>query len=110
MMKGDVEQIEGDYVEFARHSAEEERRQHDLVAPCSGLFVEAGLETSDHVVEGQSLGHIIRDDTLKTEEIVSPVDGWLWAYGCRRPDCDVALPPQHPYAEEGDNLATVVEG
>ncbi|MFW6157176.1 MAG: succinylglutamate desuccinylase/aspartoacylase family protein, partial [Armatimonadota bacterium] len=109
MMEGEIEQIEGDYVEFARNSEEDEERQHELTAPCSGLFVEAGLETSDHVTEGQLLGHIIRDDTLETVEITSPIDGWLWAYGCHRADCDVALPPQHPYADEGDTLATVVE-
>ena len=110
MIEGKIEQIDGDYVEFARHDEEDEQRQHELTAPCSGLFVEAGLETSDHVTAGQLLGHIIRDDTLETVEIRSQVDGWLWAYGCFRPDCDVALPPQHPYAEEGDKLATVVEG
>jgi predicted deacylase len=109
MIEGDVEQLDGGYVEFSRHAQEDLKRQHELVAACSGLFVEAGLETSDHVTEGQLLGHILRDDTLETVEVRSPVDGWLWAYGCRRPDCDVALPPQHPYADEGDDLATVVE-
>lgn len=109
MIEGEIEQIDGDYVELARHDADDEARQHDLTAPCSGLFVEAGLETSDYVTEGQLIGHIIRDDTLETVEIHSPVDGWLWAYGCHRADCDVALPPQHPYADEGDKLASVVE-
>ncbi|MFW5867640.1 MAG: succinylglutamate desuccinylase/aspartoacylase family protein, partial [Armatimonadota bacterium] len=109
MIEGEIEQIDGDYVEFARHSEGDQRRQHEVVAPCSGLFVEAGLETSDHVNEGQRLGHILRDDTLETVEIPSPADGWLWMYGCNRPDCDVALPPQHPWADEGDKLATVVE-
>ena len=109
MIEGEIEQIDGDYVEFARHSEDDQRRQHEVVAPCSGLFVEAGLETSDHVTEGRRLGHIIRDDTLETVEILSPADGWLWGYGCNRPNCDVALPAQHPYADEGDALATVIE-
>jgi predicted deacylase len=109
MIEGDIEQIDGEYVEFTRHSDDEKQRQHELIAPCSGLFVEAALETSDHVTEGQLLGHIIRDDTLETVEIRSPADGWLWRYGCHRADCDVALPPQHPYADEGDALATVLE-
>ncbi len=108
MIEGEIEQLDGPYVEFGRHSEDEERRMHEVTAPCSGLFVEAGLETSDHVTEGQLLGHILRDDTLETVEIAAPVDGWLWGYGCHRENCDVALPPQHPYADEGDVLATVM--
>ncbi|MGI5818274.1 MAG: succinylglutamate desuccinylase/aspartoacylase family protein [Armatimonadota bacterium] len=110
MIDGAIEQIDGDYVELTRNAGEEQNLQHDLTAPCSGLFVEAGLETSDHVAEGQRLGHIIREETLETVEILSPADGWLWSHGCNRPDCDVALPPQHPWADEGDKLATVIEG
>ncbi|MFP4248403.1 MAG: succinylglutamate desuccinylase/aspartoacylase family protein [Armatimonadota bacterium] len=109
MIEGEIEQMAGDYVEFSRHSEQDQQRQHEVVAPCSGLFVEAALNTSDHVIKGQPLGHIIRDDTLETEAIVAPADGWLWAFGCNRPDCDVALPPQHPFADEGDRLATVIE-
>lgn len=109
MIDGEIEQLDGPYVEFGRNSEEEEARKHELTAPCSGLFVEAGLETSDHVTEGQLLGHILRDDTLETVEIISPADGWLWSYGCFRAHSDVALPPQHPYADEGDKLATVME-
>ena len=109
MIEGEIEQLDGPYVQFGRDSAEEAARKHEVTAPCSGLFIEAGLATSDHVTEGQLLGHIISDDTLETVEIVSPADGWLWQYGCFRADCDVALPPQHPYADEGDTLAAVME-
>ncbi len=110
MMEGEIEQIDGSYVEFRRGSADDDTRRHEIEAPCSGLFVEAGLATSDHVAAGQFLGHIIRDDNLRTVQITSPVDGWLWEYGCHRPDCDVALPAQHPYADSGDALAAVIEG
>lgn len=108
MIEGEIEQIDP-YVEFCRENDDEAVRIHELKAPCSGLFVEAGLATSEHVTQRQLLGHIIRDDTLETVEVRSPADGWLWSYGCFRADCDVALPPQHPYASEGDALAAVVE-
>ena len=80
-----------------------------MKAPCEGLFVEAGLETSDHVEEGQLLGHIIREDSLETVEIRAPATGYLWNYGCFRDHSDVALPPQHPWADAGDTLASVRE-
>jgi predicted deacylase len=88
--------------------AEVNNHTHILTAPCSGLFVETGLATSDFVTAGQTLGHLLRDDTLETLPLVSPVDGYLWQYGCHREHSDVALPPQHPYASEGDILATIM--
>jgi predicted deacylase len=109
MIDGEIEQIDGSYVEFGRGTDEEKRRKHEIEAPCAGLFVEAGFETSDPVTAGEPLGHIIREDDLATVTITSPVDGWLWRYGCHRDNCDVALPPQHPYADEGDMLAAVIE-
>jgi len=106
MMDGEPEFPEGPIVTFT--AADREERNHQLKAPCSGLFVEAGLQTSDYVEEGQKLGHIIRDEDLQTVEIVAPVSGYLWQYGCFREHSDVALPPQHPYASEGDVLAGVM--
>ena len=78
-------------------------------APCGGLFVEApGLRVEDRVEAGQKLGHIIREDDLTTVEITAPVGGWLWRYGRHQGDCDVSLPDQHPWADPGDPLASVV--
>jgi len=85
-----------------------EQTSHEVHAPCSGLFVEAGLAPEDHVEAGQRLGHLIRDTDLATVEVVSPMSGYLWKYGCHRAECDVRLPDQHPYATEGDMLALVV--
>ena len=109
MIDGKVEQIDGNYVEFGRGSEDDQARKHEIEALHSGLFIEAGLKTSDRVTAGQLLGHLLREDNLATIEVTSPVSGWLWEYGCHRPDCDVALPPQHPYAECGDALALVIE-
>jgi hypothetical protein len=67
-----------------------------IKAERAGLFVEAGLATWDYVEKGQKLGHILNDETLEVEEIFAPVSGYLKEYGVRRPDCDVALPAQHP--------------
>jgi len=106
MMEGEPELPEGRMVDMSAEDIQE--RKSELRAPCSGLFVEAGLETSDHVAEGQQLGHIIRDADLETVEVLAPRSGYLWQYGCFREHADVALPPQHPYASEGDALATVV--
>lgn len=106
MMDGEPELLDGPVIAFDREELRE--RNHEVKAPCSGMFVEAGLETSDCVEEGQSLGHILRDEDLETVDVVAPASGYLWQYGCHRSDCDVALPPQHPYASAGDKLAGVV--
>jgi len=79
----------------------------DVEAPCDGLFVEANLSTSDWVVEGQLLGHLIGDHDLSMTPVLAPISGRLSTYGCRRADCDVSLAAMHPYASEGDSLATV---
>jgi hypothetical protein len=79
----------------------------EVEAPVDGLFVEAGLETCDWVQEGQALGHLLRDDDLSTVPVLAPVSGRLRAYGCARPDADVALPAMHPYASKGDRLASI---
>jgi predicted deacylase len=106
MIDGEMEQLDGPAVEF-KQSTRIECTQ-TVEAPCSGLFVESGLETSDQVEEGQSLGHIISDSDLGTVEITAPASGYLWQYGCHRAHSDVALPPQHPFADEGDVLAAVM--
>ncbi|MEW6360064.1 MAG: succinylglutamate desuccinylase/aspartoacylase family protein [Planctomycetota bacterium] len=84
-------------------------KETKIIAETTGLFVEAGLATWDYVEKGQRLGHILNDETLETREIVAPVSGYLKEYGVRRPDCDVALPAQHPYASVGDLLVGIVE-
>lgn len=106
MIDGDIEPVDGPAVTFAQGTRAE--RIHAVTAPCSGLFVENGLETSDYVEQGQPLGHIVSDVDLSTVEIAAPVAGYLWQYGCHREHSDVALPPQHPYADEGDVLAGVM--
>lgn len=37
-----------------------------------------------------------------------PATGYLEHYGVTRRNADVALPSQHPYADKGDKLATIV--
>jgi len=106
LMAGEMERIEGPLVYFG--AAEREARTQTVRAPRSGLFVENGLETSDYVEVGQKLGHLICDEDLETIEIVAPVSGYLWLYGCHREHCDVRLPAMHPYANEGDILAAVM--
>ncbi len=108
MMDGEMELID-EQVCTERHDKEDEERTHEVKSPCRGLFVEADLETSDRVEEGQYLGHLIRDDVLETVELTAPATGYLWVYGSHRANCDVALPPQHPYTDTGDLLATVIE-
>jgi predicted deacylase len=108
MIEGEMDLLD-EQVCFERSSDEDKARTHDVKAPSRGLFVEAGLETSDRVEEGQYLGHLIRDDSLATVEVLAPATGYLWCYGSHRADCDVALPPQHPYTTKGDLLATVIE-
>ena len=106
LIEGEMERIEGPLVYFT--AAERETRTHTLRAPRSGLFVENDLETSDVVEAGQKLGHLICDDDLATVDIIAPVSGYLWQYGCHREHSDVRLPAMHPYAEEGDVLAAVM--
>jgi len=76
-------------------------------APCTGLFAESGLAPWDYVEKGQVLGHLLNDETLVTVEIIAPVSGYLRSYGACRAHCDVALPAQHPYADEGESLAVI---
>jgi len=109
MLDGEPEPLDGPYVEFGLDAEADEARLHKLEAPCAGLFMEAGLQTSDRVDEGQFLGHLIREDDLATVEFHAPVTGYLWNYGCFREHSDVGLPGQHPWADAGDLLASVRE-
>lgn len=79
-----------------------------VTAPRSGLFVEADQEPGGWVQEGDLLGHLLSAEDLATVPVTAPVTGRLTTYGCHRPNCDVALPDQHPYADEGDELAAIM--
>lgn len=87
----------------------DEARKTEIKAPHSGLFGGEHLATSDAVVKGQALGVLTSDRHLRTTEVTSPADGFLWKYGSQRKHCDVALPSLHPFADRGDLLAVVVE-
>ena len=82
----------------------------NVTAPCSGLFVEAGLKLCAPVCEGDVLGTILSDVDLSCREVRSPVNGYLRAYGASRANCDVAMPGHHPYVTEGERLARVQAG
>ncbi|MGD9498157.1 MAG: hypothetical protein AB7Y46_17785, partial [Armatimonadota bacterium] len=79
-------------------------------APCAGLFVAEALRLEDRVEAGQKLGLLLRDDDLTSVQVTAPVSGWLWRFGSHRPDPDAKLPDQHPYADRGDPLASIVTG
>jgi len=102
MIEGEPELMEGPRASITPETS------HEVHAPCTGLFVGAGLIPDDYVEEGQLLGHIISDVDLGSVEITAPVSGYLWKYGCHRPICDASLSDQHPYADVGDMLALVV--
>jgi uncharacterized protein len=106
MMDGEPELLDGPVVRFMIE--ERDRVSRLIYAPCSGLFVSPGLEAGDYVVAGQSLGHLIRDDDLTTVPVIANAAGYLYRYGAYRAHCDVALPPMHPYANEGDLLADII--
>ncbi|MBM4082797.1 MAG: succinylglutamate desuccinylase/aspartoacylase family protein [Planctomycetes bacterium] len=83
--------------------------QVKVTAPSNGLFARAaGLLTADAVEQGQVIGYLLSDDDLSTTEIKSPISGFLHSYDCSRASSDVSLASQHPYASQGDRLATVV--
>lgn len=108
MIDGEIEPLDGPYVEFGPGAEDLKSRLHEVRAPRSGLFVEVGLETSDFVEEGQPLGHLLSDEDLETIEFTAPISGYLYNYGSFRAHSDVGLPGQHPYASEGDLLAGVI--
>ena len=108
MMAGEMELLD-EQVCFDRYAEEDKPRQHEVRAPFAGIFVEAGLETSDRVEQGQYLGRLFRDDNLQSAEVLAPATGYLWEYGSHRADCDVGLPGQHPYTDPGDVLAIIIE-
>ena len=85
----------------------DETETADVAAPVTGLFVRADLRLCQGVKKGQLLGRLLSDTNLQTRDIVSPATGHLLAYGASRPNCDVALPAQHPYVTKGDRLATI---
>ena len=87
----------------------DEVKRIDVTAPCTGLFVEAGLKLCEPVKKGQVLGHILSDTNLACREIVSPATGFLQTYGASRPDCDVAITGHHPYVSKGGRLATIAQ-
>ena len=111
MIDGAPERIEGPRVEH------NQKRSHEVNSPCSGIFMPATrkdrtrtLIPDDYVDEGQSLGHIIRENDLATVPVCAPVSGYLWQYGlCHWSLCDASLPAQHPYAEMGETMAVVVK-
>lgn len=109
MIEGEPEQLEGPSAEMGPETADHEDRYFELRAPCEGLFVEAGLQTSEHVEEGRLLGHIIRAGDLETVEIRAPAPGYLYKYGAFRENSDVGLPGQHPWADEGDCVAAILQ-
>jgi hypothetical protein len=79
-------------------------------APCGGLFIQSGAKLADPVTEGQLLGQILVDRDLHTEEIRSPVSGYLFKHGrmgLTTGDLD-PLMAWHPYAREGDELAVIM--
>jgi uncharacterized protein len=88
---------------------------HEVFASCPGIFMPASqkdgqtLMTDDFVREGQQLGHIINTCDLSIVPVVSPADGYLYRLGSCHENCDVSLPAQHPYVDEGNLLATVIK-
>lgn len=103
MMEGDIEPHEHPIVWT------DQAERATVKAPVNGLFgpVE-GLATAVPVREGQLLGTLLSDEDLSITEVRAPIDGFLYAYGCFRPDCDVSLAAQHPYASRGDQLAVIL--
>ena len=81
----------------------------EVRAPCAGLFVAADLRPGDRVTQGRKLGHIIREDNLEKVEVRAPSCGALRKFGRHADNCDVSLPDQHPYADEGDLLALIAQ-
>jgi len=59
------------------------------------------------VSEGQPLGHLLSDADLAVTPVLAPVSGRLQSWGCHRANADVSLAAMHPYASEGDSLATI---
>jgi predicted deacylase len=76
-------------------------------APCSGLFVQAGLSLRQPVRRRMLLGRILSDKDLKCREVRAPANGYLRQLGVCRPNCDVALPGRHPYVEEGETIVSI---
>lgn len=110
MMEGEPELIKGP------KAVRTPGTSHEFHTPSSGIFMSAvgkdkssALIPDDYVEEGQSLGHIIRENNLETVPVIAPVSGYLWQYGlCHWNLCDASLPAQHPYTEEGNKIATIV--
>ena len=85
----------------------DEAKKSNVIAPHTGLFVQAGQRVCDRVKKGDLLGHILSDTNLKTTTVLAPAAGYLETYGASRANCDVAMPGHHPYVSKGDRLAII---
>ncbi len=84
-------------------------RQATVAAPADGLFAGVALAPSDAVREGQMIGHWLADRDLNGIELRAPLDGYLWTYGRFRQHVDVSLAAIHPFAAQGETLATIAQ-
>lgn len=110
LIEGDPQLIDG------KRAVRTADTTHTIKAPATGLFVAAAkmgttvnLGPDDFIEEGQQLGHIIREDDLETVPVIAPASGYIRQLGaCHWGLCDASLPAQHPYTEEGENLALII--
>ncbi|MFC2087820.1 succinylglutamate desuccinylase/aspartoacylase family protein [Bacteroidota bacterium] len=108
MIEGEPELIDGPRAVRSREN------NHEVKTPHSGIFMpalrkdkSAMLIPDDYVEKGQLLGHVIRDTNLETVLISAPVSGYLRQFGSRHPGSDTFLSAQHPFVEEGENVAQI---
>ena len=110
MIKGKPKLIDG------KRAIRNADTSYEIKSPSAGLFVPSVLKDhistfkpEDFIEKGQMLGHIINDRNLAKIPVISPVSGYIWQLGaCHSNLCDVSLPAQHPYTEEGERLAMIV--
>lgn len=84
------------------------RNRIDISAPAAGLFIHhPGLTVGKRVKKGDSLGFILRSETLEEVPVTAPESGIISVLGGRA-DCDVTLSARHRYVFLDERIIAII--
>jgi hypothetical protein len=79
----------------------------EVKAPCAGLLQVDRDLLYKPVATGDEIGRVLSFAGFENHPVLSPADGFVAKLGAGRPNCDVALPPQHPFVEADETVGAV---
>ena len=84
-----------------------QQRRVALVHECDGLFQADRKKLYAPVKKGDALGRLLSTARFEDQPVTAPVAGYVLKLGAARKNCDVALPPQHPFVDRGEAVAVL---